>query len=78
MDFTSNEYSAPRAIEKKNPGGRFGATSTAILAHLPRNRAKWAEFKTVPRILICSIAVAAKKDPGGPPGCPRLPAAAAA
>ena len=28
MNFTSNEYSAPRAIEKnQNPGGRFAATS---------------------------------------------------
>ena len=26
-DFTKNEYSAPRTIEKINPGGRFGTTS---------------------------------------------------
>ena len=52
MDFTYNEYLATSAIEtvqlkKIKSWGRFWTcqlNSTANLAHLPRNKAEWAEL----------------------------------
>jgi hypothetical protein len=69
MDFTLNEYLAPRIIEKKKifePFWSYHLNSNANLAHLPRNRAKWVELavlfssKTAPWILFFSTAMGAK------------------
>ena len=71
MVFTSNEESAPMAIEKnQNPGGRFGATRKTALPIQPIwpifavNGMDWqccfaGSSKTDPWILIFSIAMGA-------------------
>ena len=68
MDFTKNELSAPRTIEKIKILGavlELQLNSTANPAHLPQNWAKWqcclaGSSKTAPRILIFSIVLGAE------------------